>query len=135
MSQRELARHMRMDAGAMSLMLRGKRKMTVAEATAIAKALGVSVEEVVARAGSMPAMIGRTDDPWGGQRARASRELREAGSVVAGGSGAAGSAKEGLGDLVVPLPGGRSAVVRLPDDVTPAEVERIAGVLRGFCAG
>lgn len=51
MSMRTLARHIGLDVSAVSLMLSGKRKMTVQEAGAIAGQIGASVEEVLRRAG------------------------------------------------------------------------------------
>lgn len=50
-SQRKLAKMMDMDPSALSLMLSGKRKMTAAEASDVARLLGVSVEEVLRHAG------------------------------------------------------------------------------------
>lgn len=51
LSQRGLAKLMGLDAAAVSLMLRGKREMRIAEAALIANFLGVSTEEVIAHVG------------------------------------------------------------------------------------
>lgn len=51
MSQRGLARLMGMDAGAMSLTLRGKRKLTLDEAAQMAVLLDVSTNDVLEHAG------------------------------------------------------------------------------------
>jgi len=51
LSQRQLARLMGIDASAVSLMLRGKRKMDVKEAGEVARLLGVHVDEVLRHAG------------------------------------------------------------------------------------
>lgn len=51
MSQRALARHMGLDAAAISLMLRGRRTMKLTEAAEIARLLGVPAEDVIAAAG------------------------------------------------------------------------------------
>ena len=51
LSQRQLAKMMGLDASAMSLMLRGKRKMDVKEAGDVARLLGVHVDEVLRHAG------------------------------------------------------------------------------------
>lgn len=51
MSQRQLARLMGIDASAVSLMLRGRRKMDVKEAGEVARLLGVPVDEVLRHAG------------------------------------------------------------------------------------
>lgn len=51
LSQRGLAKLMGLDGAAVSLMLRGKREMRIAEAAMIANLLGVSTEEVIAHVG------------------------------------------------------------------------------------
>lgn len=51
MSQRSLARLMGMDASAMSLMLRGKRKITLEEAAQMAVLLNVTTNDVLQQAG------------------------------------------------------------------------------------
>ena len=51
LSQRGLAKLMKLDAAAVSLMLRGQRKMTNEEALQIASILGVKVTEVLRQAG------------------------------------------------------------------------------------
>lgn len=51
LSQRGLAKLMGMDPGAMSLMLRGKRKMTLEEAAQIAVLLDVTTNDVLLNAG------------------------------------------------------------------------------------
>lgn len=51
LSQRKLAARLGLDPAAVSLMLRGRRKMTVIEAKEIARALGVEVGEVLGHLG------------------------------------------------------------------------------------
>lgn len=51
MSQRGLARFMGIDPAAVSLTLRGKREMKIAEAAQIARLLGVPADDVMAHAG------------------------------------------------------------------------------------
>jgi transcriptional regulator with XRE-family HTH domain len=51
MSQRELARKLGIDHSAVSLMLRGKRRMTLTEAADIARLIGAPASEVIAHAG------------------------------------------------------------------------------------
>lgn len=51
LSQRQLAKHMGLDPAAVSLMLRGQRKMTTEEAHFIASTVGVPVTEVLRQAG------------------------------------------------------------------------------------
>lgn len=60
MSQRGLARQLGLDAAAVSLMLRGKREMKIAEAAAIARLLGVPADEVMQHAGVIIASKGTT---------------------------------------------------------------------------
>lgn len=57
LSQRKLAHFMDLDPAAMSLMIRGKRKMSAQEAAEIASFLGVTTDEVLARAGAAPTMV------------------------------------------------------------------------------
>jgi transcriptional regulator with XRE-family HTH domain len=56
LSQRQLAKRLSLDPAAVSLMLRGKRKMSASEAAEIAAQLGVSADEVLMRAGSSPTL-------------------------------------------------------------------------------
>lgn len=51
MSQRKLAKHLEVDPAAVTLMLRGERRITTAEAQEIAGVLGVPVTEIMRRAG------------------------------------------------------------------------------------
>jgi len=51
LSQRGLARQLGLDPAAVSLTLRGKREMKIAEAAAIARLLGVPADEVMEHAG------------------------------------------------------------------------------------
>lgn len=51
MSQRGLARKLGLDAAAVSLMFRGKRRMQMHEAADVARLLGVPLDEVLAHAG------------------------------------------------------------------------------------
>ena len=60
MSQRGLARAMGLDPAAISLTLRGKREMKIAEAAAIARLLGVPADEVMEQAGVLVASKGKT---------------------------------------------------------------------------
>lgn len=51
LSQRKLASLLNLDPAAVSLMLRGRRKMSAAEAAEVARVLGVPVKDVLVRAG------------------------------------------------------------------------------------
>jgi transcriptional regulator with XRE-family HTH domain len=53
-SQRGLAKKLGLDAAAVSLMFRGKRRMQMHEAADVARLLGVSLDEVLAHAGITP---------------------------------------------------------------------------------
>jgi transcriptional regulator with XRE-family HTH domain len=63
LSQRQLAKRLSLDPAAVSLMLRGKRKMSASEAAEIAAQLGVSADEVLMRAGSSPTVPVRRAEP------------------------------------------------------------------------
>lgn len=60
MTQRQLAKAVGMDPSSLSLLLSGKRRMTVGTADLIAKAIGVSLDEVIVHAG---VKIGERDAP------------------------------------------------------------------------
>lgn len=51
-SQRKLAKMLDLDPSAVSLMFKGRRKMTAAEAAELARLLNVSVDEILTRAGA-----------------------------------------------------------------------------------
>lgn len=59
MSQRDLARHLGLDAAAVSLMLRGKRVMKISEAVAIARLIGVTADEVLSHSGAVASPNGK----------------------------------------------------------------------------
>lgn len=58
-SQRQLAKLLNIDPAAMSLMLAGRRKMQLHEATAMAAKLGVPMDTVLGAAGIAPPTTGR----------------------------------------------------------------------------
>ena len=115
MSQRGLARLMGLDPAAVSLMLRGKRKMTTTEAAEIARLLNVEVGEVMVRAG---AVLPAKEPP--------------AASVARAGKVGPGSAVDGaVTTLEVPIPmaNGGLAWVRMPRGITKADAERVCAVV------
>lgn len=59
LSQNELAARLGMDKGSMSLALRGWRAIRLGEAVAVARELGVEVDEVLAHCGAMQGKGGR----------------------------------------------------------------------------
>lgn len=62
-SQRQVAFKMGLDPAGMSLLLRGHRKMSVAEAAELAELLGKPLEEVIARAGGSAHLVGNLRTP------------------------------------------------------------------------
>ena len=63
LSQRRLARHIGLDAAAVSLMFRGRRRMQLTEAAQIARLLGVTLDEVLSHAGIDGATREAADPP------------------------------------------------------------------------
>ena len=119
LSQRKLARQMSLDPAAVSLMIRGKRKMSAAEAAEIARFLGVSVTEVLVRAGIGPTM-------------------RE--TPAPGGSGGDDAPPLGLGvapspdvvEIPVVLSDGNTAKLILPLRLAKGDADRIAAIVAAF---
>lgn len=93
MSQRGLARLMNLDPSAVSLMLRGKRRMTASEAAEIARFLGVPPEEVLLRAGST-GTIPLAQAAGGTRIAQEARSGREGGVAHPGAEDGAGGLSE-----------------------------------------
>ena len=108
LSQRQLAFRLGLDPAAVSLMLRGMRGMTAAEASGIAKLLSVSAEEVLQRAGVLhhaPADTGLSEAPpraWGGL------------------------------EVPVPLSDGATLMLKLPRKLSKADAEKISAVVKAF---
>lgn len=113
-SQRRLAQMLELDPAAVSLMLRGRRKMSAAEAAEIARMLGVSVDEVLARAGA---------------GAPAKRAAGSAEPVVAAPQPAEASA---MLTIPVPLSNGATANLNIPRVLTKADADRIAALVAAF---
>ena len=120
-SQRQLAKHMSLDPAAMSLMLRGKRRMSAAEAADIARFLGVDVQEVLTRAGVDSTHPTKTRDQGGWGASPTATHLT-----------AMGEPTESMFDLPVPLADGGVAVLRLPHRLGSADAERIAALVKAF---
>lgn len=119
LSQRRVAKHLGLDPAAVSLMIRGKRKMSAAEAAELARLLGVTVNEVMRHAG-----IARV-------------EYFENGPVKAPPSPPAKSVSTTAGvtetlDLPVPMSDGTTALVRIPRKLTKADADRIAAVVQAL---
>lgn len=116
LSQRKLASMMNLDPAAMSLMIRGKRKMSGAEAAEIAKFIGVSVDEVLVRAGATPTLPARhsetpVETPKAASPTQPSTDLLE---------------------VPVPTSDGNMARLLLPRGLTKADAERIAALVMAF---
>ena len=110
---------MNLDPAAVSLMLRGKRKMSASEAGEIAKLLGVAVDEVLMRAGSTPTVPKalpeiRTGREWQPMKAAPVRDVEVTASEI---------------ELPVPMADGSTARLVLPRAMTKQDAERIAAVV------
>lgn len=111
LSQRQLAARLQLDPAAVSLMLRGRRKMSVAEAAEIASYLGVEVDEVLRHAGAhhLYCSLNGHGEPT---------TALDIGTV----------------ELPVPLAGGAVATLRLPAVITQADAQRIAAIVTALAA-
>lgn len=113
LSQRKLAQHLHLDPAAVSLMLRGKRKMSTKEATELAKLLRVPVQEVVLRAGNTATVpVGHT--------------------VQFNPPAAKAPPEPDMLELPVPLEGGGAALLRLPRRLKSVDAERISALVMAF---
>lgn len=127
LSQRKLARHLGVDPAAVSLMFRGKRKISAAEAGDIARFLGVSVTEVLLRAGVDGSMRERPQLPTPCRDGHCPPEKADkpapAADVVA---------VPGQVEIPVALSGGGIARLILPARLNVADAERIAMLVKAF---
>lgn len=130
-SQRKLAGLMHLDPAAVSLMIRGKRKMRANEVADIARFLGVDPAEVVVRAGG--------DATIPGHRSRAAAmPFSRAGVGRGNGSDdvqkmdATRSLQRDMLDLPVPLSDGGVAILKLPARLSKGDAERIAALVMAF---
>lgn len=119
LSQRRLAALMGLDPAAVSLMIRGKRKLSTAEASEIARLLNVGVEEVAARAGGVGLPDRRKAAVPAEAPAKASR-----GPVVP----PSGETME----LPVPMADGSVATLVLPRRLAKEDAERISALVRAL---
>lgn len=128
LSQRQLAKRMGLDPAAVSLMLRGKRKMSAAEAADIAVLLGVSADEVLLHAGSvpvMPSLRSTVATDARGNVALVARDVATAAPVV----GSADVQAVGMLELPVPMSDGSVARLVLPRAMTKQDAERISAIV------
>lgn len=124
LSQRKLASMMNLDPAAVSLMFRGKRKMSAAEASEIAKLLGVEASEVLMRAGA--------DAPYRDRDAQsAPRVVHDLVAKPIATAPAVVGAPEVL-ELPVPMSDGTLAKLILPRALTKQDAERIAALVTAF---
>jgi hypothetical protein len=63
LSQNDVAARLSLDKSSMSLMVSGKRKMTLAEASTLAAIIGVTIDKVPAKSGAMRPVIRDTKRP------------------------------------------------------------------------
>ena len=131
LSQRKLALLMDIDPAAMSLMIRGKRKMSVTEAAEIAKFLGVGVDEVLLRAGAGGVPNGRERREAAARIAAADNGWQDVPDVQHKAMNAATSTSATL-EIPVPMSDGSLALLRLPRALTKADADRIAALVSAF---
>lgn len=126
LSQRKLASMLGLDPAAVSLMIRGRRKLSAAEAAEIARFLGVSVEEVLTRAG-----VGITIP-----KGKASMNAQRIESATSGQSPPASPAPRqtppDMLDIPVPMSDGSTAHLTVPRVLTKADADRIAALVAAF---
>lgn len=136
LSQRQLAKLLDLDPAAVSLMLRGKRKMSAAEASEIAVQLGVSVQEVLVRAGSTPTVPSkngpeirraRVEGGEGGWQAKGSKAPEKAIEAVV-----AAPPDGSMVELPVPMADGSTARLVLPRNMGKDDAQRIAAVVQAL---
>lgn len=135
LSQRKLAGMMGIDPSAVTLMFKGKRAMSAAEAATIARVIGVGVDEVLSRAGIASGAVGAGKAPMGRRWVDDQDSHGPAGDddqevPVAGESGAGG-----LLAIPVPLSDGSVASLHLPIGLTKADADRIAAMVQAFARG
>lgn len=124
LSQRQLAARMNLDPAAVSLMLRGRRRMSVTEAAEIARYLGVEVDDVLRHAG---AGLGPHEDVGPHEYGHQAPPLAPR---LTNGQGA------GVDMLEMPFPMADGLIARLtlPQKLTKADAQRIAAFVMAFAA-
>lgn len=132
-SQRQLAIKMKLDPAAMSLMLNGFRKMSVAEASEIAELLGKPLEDVIRRAGGSGHLAGQLRTPseiaaMGGARLAASPRPGPDSDAVMRHMDAAAGAVDVVGWV------DSAGVVHRERPIGPSSVDRPPGVPQGSVA-
>jgi len=128
LSQRGLASRLGVDPAAVSLMFRGKRKMSAADASAVAQFLNVSVDEVLGHAG-----ITRAAPAKGNHQTRDA--TTDMGSIVHRKPESPLAPPTDLLDVPVPLSDGTLARLTLPRMLTKADAEKIAALVAAFAQG
>lgn len=143
LSQRQLAKLIGLDASAVSLMLRGKRKMGAEEAAAISRLLNVDVDDLIGHLRTEGA-LGAGANAGSGQRAdRGKGSARKAAAVAGSGAGVDGGSPRDVtatGEieeimLPVPLISGGFARVFVPVRLSKADAERISAVVCAVSVG
>ena len=122
LSQRQLAKRMDLDPAAVSLMLRGKRKMSAAEAAEIATLLGVSADEVLMRAG---ATLPAPEKPKAAPVAFRAKN-------IATGAPDVGQPDLTMIELPVPMSDGSTAKLLLPRVLARGDAERISALVQAL---
>ena len=124
LSQRQLAKRLGLDPAAVSLMLRGKRKMSVTEASELARFLGVEMDEVLLHAGSTPTVPVKAPAGLRGGVARVVAVDQPKAVIDAGGAGSI--------EIPVPMSDGTVATLLLPRALGRADADRIAAVVQAL---
>jgi transcriptional regulator with XRE-family HTH domain len=124
LSQRKLAARLKLDPAAVSLMIRGKRKLSAAEAAEIAKFLGLSVEEVLFRSGNTASIPKGKTTLTGAPPTPPSTPSAPQRPMI-----------DGVGDqleIPVPMSDGSTAKLTVPRLMTKADAEKIAALVAAF---
>jgi transcriptional regulator with XRE-family HTH domain len=124
LSQRKLASMMNLDPAAVSLMFRGKRKMSAAEAAEIAKLIGVSPNEVLVRAGADATYRDRDVQ----SAPRVVHDLQAKSITTA----PAVATSPDVLEVPVPMSDGTLAKLLLPMVLTKQDAERISALVSAF---
>lgn len=119
-SQRKLAKLLDLDPAAVSLMFRGRRKMSAAEAAEVSRVLNVDVDEVLRRAGIGLAVVA------------AAKPVKDVKAATVAPAMEAAVVNTSMIDVPVPMADGSTATLSLPRAMTRADAERIAALVQAL---
>lgn len=134
LSQRRLAKLIGLDPSAVSLMFRGKRRMTAEEAAMVSRLLNVDVQEVMTRAGiDLRGVLGVLEAPTAkGGEVGVEPPAPPQPSVFVTRNNSGNSEKSALIEIPVPISGGFTAFLKIPRELSKADAERIAAIIVAF---